>query len=90
MFNSEEVHDPKYTTDILAAEGNSLSATGEFPSSMEPGSSVAYSQTPATVPYPKQHEFISFTYLMFRKIQFILIRNLLLSLQIFLPCKSLR
>jgi len=31
MFNTEEVRDPKYTTDILAAEGNSLSATGEFP-----------------------------------------------------------
>lgn len=52
MFSSEEVHDPKYTTNILTAEGNILSATGEFPSPVEPRSSVPYSKAPFTVPYP--------------------------------------
>jgi hypothetical protein len=60
IYSGEDIHDAKYTTDILSAESNSRSATGEFPSSVEPRSLVPYSKEPATVLYTKQHEFISF------------------------------
>jgi hypothetical protein len=36
MFNSEDIHDPKHTTNILSAESHIRSATGEFPPQWNP------------------------------------------------------